>query len=1534
MTPFELHSVLAWCEESLAAKKDDVSPGTMDFFQYNDILRSNHVFMYDWSYLVFLSASIKIPLDPSGSDASKHITPSTMLTVSQANINDQPHGESASHPFEIMPLSHLRDAIARDFNVRSESSAKLLLSHMLHIGLFDRLDAESTLFANGIIEKHVYCSFPLPLGLDVSTDVETLFAAVEASLSDLDLFVNEIGWLMLSRRLWPSGSASEYANQRLTRSIILWILAEDENLATILRDYLAKQQALPGVRSGMDLVPWPPLQSMRQAPSGSVHNGGDYVASRRALVSRYAIPWLAALHDQSPELYAALLYDICAEVADNSMEFPTDFTSSSVSDEHRAGDKFEKLLRFIFRLSQNAITFSVPEDLFVQWLYAVNASDATVQSLPSLMRIFQREADISQRVSLLDSVVHLSDHLSFDPWGLVLQTASESNDGLQRGLNWLRIFASSGINIPYATFERMLQLLDQFGASTSHSLVFVNSMLSSVWLKPLGRDQLQRLVATLHVRLHPILIARLKEQGNDPESIAMIRQSLATCLLLYGCDRKTVANNLVLEEEVEAFPSRRKLTNRISEVVDPIVVDPSLMKILDAYLAVNNDDVSCFIARFLNIFLMESPYLETHEVDNFILRNAQMLCKSAFQFYNIQRQDLIGIRFGFLLRVIVVDAQPFKELLEDLFQPEKDWELRLSAVTRLFRIILDITGPVFSIEGHQWRASITDTFFYFFSSLWADEKEEIRLAVETLSSTLLSSHFEQISSCWTEFLARSPIVDRVRLAAFLVQLRPHFPVWQVVSWDAILEILAEDQYDQEGGHKDGPLSSHLSMYGLSTRDDDKDSSTSPDSDNEMTSLRVCILLLSIDMIANGIHIDSNDLLRIKLHLARILGFDDVHAVPAQNGLTFFVKFGQLNGIPRHALSCAAHLSSLLDSPYPAAMALMEPPMRGESANSAPLLVGSMFVDVLLGLFSTVKDFVSLPILTAKSLLESLSIVIYKHNFENIYIRHLQPNLKQAVTLTMEYMLEDTNYECRQLALLVVQAYIKKFHGTMRSIVHFAIEQVAKLVISQSHAPQDPLVNQAKVFLENTLKAYCGNGIFVGLIRRKLDRGVFTVLKQVLDANAKENHDGESLRELLLRDTLPRAVESDQHTFQAVLDNLHAFVEVVHHQNYTVDLMIFVGQHLTLLARRTSEWTPEVINPAPLLHIAAILVQHNKAHCREMLLYTDTVLRVALNRLSVDESTLSRLVHVTSALYRRTGNESTVNPVSTVLFEILSDGLRMKSRVLSTTIGALSRTIMTTESGGYPLALLYPTLFLGLASPGLHFLHNYAWSDPRFDKDFAVSIDVARLVLSAGSRDLEIAAFALAHHASLRSYTQSSAFITEAAITDINHAYIAIKLWLMLAQRKSKEVGTGNDVALKAWDILWPPFETLVNVVEAEAQAGLPMTLAILTWSTVADLFVFLRNLRSPVSLHTSSQIAMLNRLKALVRNDTHAGKLSRAVRALNDPPVDGPTDALMDQLMKDIVATEKLRELELNRDAMKVVSERRRQDFHGTEQRS
>ena len=97
-----------------------------------------------------------------------------------------------------------------------------------------------------------------------------------------------------------------------------------------------------------------------------------------------------------------------------------------------------------------------------------------------------------------------------------------------------------------------------------------------------------------------------------------------------------------------------------------------------------------------------------------------------------------------------------------------------------------------------------------------------------------------------------------------------------------------------------------------------------------------------------------------------------------------------------------------------------------------------------------------------------------------------------------------------------------------------------------------------------------------------------------------------------------------------------------------------------------------------------------------------------------------------------------------------------------------------------------------------------------------SDDWAELMLS------QLGPLSVAHHAALRSYIQPTGAITDSAIADINHAYIAIKIWLILAQRKSAKVGAGNDIALKVWDALWPPFETLVQSFETEVQAGLPM----------------------------------------------------------------------------------------------------------------
>lgn len=72
----------------------------------------------------------------------------------------------------------------------------------------------------------------------------------------------------------------------------------------------------------------------------------------------------------------------------------------------------------------------------------------------------------------------------------------------------------------------------------------------------------------------------------------------------------------------------------------------------------------------------------------------------------------------------------------------------------------------------------------------------------------------------------------------------------------------------------------------------------------------------------------------------------------------------------------------------------------------------------------------------------------------------------------------------------------------------------------------------------------------------------------------------------------------------------------------------------------------------------------------MLSYTDIVLRAVLNRLSVNAETLSRLIHVTATLQRKTHIAEAGTEVIQVIFEILMEGLRLKARVLPATMKAM------------------------------------------------------------------------------------------------------------------------------------------------------------------------------------------------------------------------------------------------------------------------
>lgn len=209
--------------------------------------------------------------------------------------------------------------------------------------------------------------------------------------------------------------------------------------------------------------------------------------------------------------------------------------------------------------------------------------------------------------------------------------------------------------------------------------------------------------------------------------------------------------------------------------------------------------------------------------------------------------------------------------------------------------------------------------------------------------------------------------------------------------------------------------------------------------------------------------------------------------------------------------------------------------------------------------------------------------------------------------------------------------------------------------------------------------------------------------------------------------------------------------------------------------------------------------------------------------------------------------------------------------------------MSNDHPGYvPPASMHLKHFLGLVDHGILFLQNYLWVDIHSDNDFQASLAVGKMILNAATYDHTImvrlaeqgievnnlashpypplifflkkfgrpslmsvrawnililaallhspdsqittvygllSSVSFAHHAALRVYIQSATAPPETAMTDINHAYISIKLWLLLAQKKALNDTAGDTAALVAWSELWPPFENLMNAFEQDARAG-------------------------------------------------------------------------------------------------------------------
>ncbi|KAI0273752.1 hypothetical protein BC834DRAFT_227074 [Gloeopeniophorella convolvens] len=1573
LKPFnlELRSLLDRFERIILSQTISPSDVLNDFYQECRLPRKTTL-LFNWTTLTFISSSLRLANDESDTLA---VDAGNYLEAHSQRISEGV--EAPTRCFETMPLGLLRDILKIDFRLGLDTTAAALLDQLHRVGLFEILDTNTDGTENLLQRSESLCSFPLPLGLDLSVNVETLLTAIEACLSDIDLSVNETGLLLLIRRVWPTELATEYTLRRLMTSVLRWILAEDEKLAIILRDYIPFGRDLPGVRPGSVHHHWPD-PGKTPTSNSSANNGGDYLAQRRALLKNYVYPWLLALHDQDITFYGQTCFDITVEIAEEmtGVEMPEEM--------------IDMCLRHIIRLCQAFVVFTTFDDLFLLWLESTSGKSSN-RPISSLQRLLNREASMNQRLSsFIDTRVSLADASSItaiDPWSMVIRIASADRDGLCRSLQWLCVFARSAVDVPGSVFQRFESLADRFKLSTAETYPLVQAALLSVWLKSLGRQELQNVMSSIHLRLSSE-ISKLLSQGNVSTIISdFIRLSLATCLLVAGCPRGILTDHaLVTENEILQLPSRRTVHARASMMADPIHMDIAFVQALGDYVEARREAISVIIAKFFHLFVTQCSLLEVYEVDNFILRNAGVLSTCAWSFYDLQSRQLSSICPNLLTRIIVVDSQPLEGYLQSSLHHSADWEARLRTLRQLFRITLDVINPSFIIEDRQWQSSATAIFCSYFSAQWQDPQEEIRGAVDTWSQTLLPAHFEALSDCWSKALARAPMSERVKLVTFLIKLHSLFPHWRVLSWDVILKVLSEGDDIPSRDSRVDPAPARTSTF-----DDVPENETQVHpiaADPDVVSLHTSTLLLGLKMISSGIEVDLLTLVMLKKRLVQLLGFDNVTSVPIAPAHAPHVAFDYTRTTTSDVSTCLDELLPVLDAPHPYSLDVSS--MTGSLPTNdtpAPLLVGSIFVDVPLAFVNVSQDFLALPFLTTKRLIECMLVIMYKHDMESQPLRHLQGILRRAVRQMLTVALAEVSYELRQLALTVAQTYIKLWPNMAGSFVLESIETSSQIVTSLGSNKDDLFASQAASFIDGSLLMFAENGITIALFKRPHVDTFFTVLQSCTDNKPRNSLGSQGLRDALLRDTVSRMVESDTDSFKLVMQNLNHFVENVHNEAYDPGLLRHFGLCLTNVVRRTAEWSPDTFDPSPLLLIISTLIANNQGQARDFLVHVDTILRAVLIRFHISQASFVRLLDIGKGFHLRLKKQVTSvdrrleqNRIISTILEIIGDALRRKSRVFPSTLTAMIEAIIQTSVGAADYEKDLDSSLAKLGADGVSYLQSHTQQGGNAEIEVNTSLAAAKLVLHGSEFDVELIPQLLSEQSVERSSRQLNvhtwnilllaallhenarpgALITAyfpsfvstyrealassssmvqgivSAAANINHCYASVKLWLLLERMLSQPQEPQEGVVPAAtagpfiiWNELWPPFANLITVHDVDTPKGQNTPLWSATSSVIADLFHFLGEFHSSLTLETAVHEAILNRLRVSGPPDGPNSKLVRTLRDIHEPVPKASWTTLLDQVKKDILAAEKLEMLEA-RDLSKATN----QDKHRRESRA
>ncbi|KAK4689023.1 hypothetical protein P7C73_g1090, partial [Tremellales sp. Uapishka_1] len=786
-----LRKTLKAYSDALEERDNEASTAMMDYGNVLNLERPlGEEYLFSESWLTYCTALLKSPqpVPPDG-----RISPG-LLSIDGMTSNDETNGS-----FECLELSMLCKSLASDLSITQPKIIALFLDQLLQLGLIT-VSRQSTV-TETTLKDNPWCLFGLPLLIDSSPTVELLILSIEILLKDLDLTCNEVALRLLVNRAWPSLLCSPYALERLGNAVVAWVMAEDESLHEIVRDYASQRRKLPGVRVIGS--------SAKGSSSVSV-----YKEDRARLLGMFARPWLEALHEQDPALYAHVVYEQCKSASD---------LPSTTRDVEAASQVAKLALERIATLTDAKVVFSISMDLLTAWLEDLGTladQDLIYKSLP---RLLQSDRNNHREASM-------------DIWAMAKATSLEGVESLERVCRWIRVLAFSGVEVPWSTLTELIELQGFSRSSVEARLDLVIAVhANGCDIQP---EPFAKLCCAMFVGLSKGLLGR-----SSATELELLRRSLLLVLRSHGVpmEHVSLSSLFTVETKDERQPASVSKKGKAEQERVPVTLAAETIMAAARLLEARSypDEV---ILDFLWLLFTKATLADN--VDGFLHTQCQALYAIIWPLMGSSVDRRCRLRV--FLKLLAVNKMPLEQLVASQLRSEDGQEVT-EIRERLLCFALEIADESITSESTGWRASSTGLILLLFESLL----EPAQASSENLAviNGLLPLQLGAISTCFEEDLVRSNDEQRMALLSRLQNLRLTFSHWPVLSWEIIENLLDEHRADI----------THL----LSTSATVQATSALRDSQY----VRSALLSLGLDMLSSGVEIPWVTLQRFQQHVA-------------------------------------------------------------------------------------------------------------------------------------------------------------------------------------------------------------------------------------------------------------------------------------------------------------------------------------------------------------------------------------------------------------------------------------------------------------------------------------------------------------------------------------------------------------------------------------------------------------------------------------------------------------------------------------------